>query len=141
MATENKTTVTIGTTLNAKVDKVWETWTKPEHITKWNNASDDWHTPWAKNDLRPGGKFTSRMESKDGSMGFDFGGTYDNVEKNRLISYTMGDGRKVEVKFMSNDNKTEIVETFEAESQNPVEMQRKGWQNILDNFKRYAESL
>src|SRR4051812_8567239 len=124
METKNKTTITVEATVKAPVEKVWKLWSLPEHITKWNTASDDWHTPRAENDLRTGGKFTSRMEAKDGSFGFDFGGTYDKVVPNELIAYTMGDGRKVKITFTSNGNETKVVEAFEAEDQNPVEMQR-----------------
>jgi uncharacterized protein YndB with AHSA1/START domain len=107
---------------------------------QWNNASDDWHTPRAENDLRAGGKFSARMEAKDGSMGFDFGGVYDEVKENEYIAYTMGDDRKVEVTFSAQGNETEIEETFEAEDTNPLEMQKSGWQAILDNFKNYTET-
>ena len=140
METKNRTTVTVESTIKAPVEKVWKYWAGPEHITKWANASDDWHTPFAENDLREGGKFLSRMEAKDGSMGFDFGGVYDKVKQNELIEYTIGDGRKVIVHFTSNGNETKVIETFEAEDTNPIEMQRGGWQAILDNFKKYAES-
>ena len=140
MTTANMTLVTIGTTVNAPVEKVWQYFTTPVHITKWNNASDDWHTPRAENDLRVGGSFNSRMEAKDGSFGFDFGGIYTEVKPNELIAYTIGDGRKVRVLFSSVDDQTKIEETFEAEAINPVEMQKGGWQNILDNFKKYVES-
>lgn len=133
------TSITIETTVNAPVEKVWERWTRPEHITRWNSASNDWHTPTATNDLRPGGTFTSRMEARNGSMGFDFGGTYDQVDHHRLISYTMGDGRRVSVTFDDRDGKTKVVETFDAETENSLEMQRAGWQAILDNFKKYTE--
>lgn len=133
-------TITIEATIKAPVDKVWKYWTLPQHIMQWNNASDDWHTPHAENDLREGGRFNSRMEAKDGSMGFDFGGVYDSIKENKHIRYTIGDGRKVEVIFSSEKNKTKIKETFEAESQNPIEMQRAGWQAILDNFKQYTEN-
>jgi uncharacterized protein YndB with AHSA1/START domain len=132
--------ITIANTINAPVEKVWKFWTSPEHIVKWNAASDDWHTPRAENDLRKGGKFLSRMEAKDGSFGFDFGGVYDDVRTNELIAYTIGDGRKVSVSFSPSGNETKIVTTFEAESVNPIEMQRGGWQAILDNFKKYVES-
>lgn len=132
--------ITIQSTVNAPIKKVWEFWTLPEHITQWSNASDDWHTPSATNDLRKGGAFSSRMEAKDGSMGFDFGGTYDEVKQHELIEYTIGDGRKVKVTFTPDDNQTKVVETFEPEGQNPVEMQRSGWQAILDNFKKYTET-
>lgn len=136
----NATKITIESTVHAPVDKVWKLWTLPEHITKWNAASDDWHSPFAENDLRVGGKFASRMEAKDGSFGFDFGGIYDQVVTNELIEYTLGDGRKVEVHFTANGNETKVVETFEAESTNPVEMQQGGWQAILNNFKKYVEA-
>ena len=140
METQNKTVITVENTVNAPVKKVWEYWARPEHITKWSNASDDWHTPRAENDLRTGGKFVSRMEAKDGSMGFDFGGTYDEVRDNEYIEYTMGDNRKVKVTFTSNGSSTKIVESFEAEDTHPIEMQRGGWQAILDNFKKYTEA-
>lgn len=118
---------------------MWEYWTEPQHITQWNNASDDWHTPVAENDLTVGGKFLTRMEAKDGSFGFDFGGVYDEVKLHEVISYTMGDGRKVTITFKSQGNETEVIETFDAETSNPIEMQQAGWQAILDNFKKYAE--
>jgi len=140
METANKTTITIEATVNAPVEKVWEYWSAPEHITKWNNASPDWHSPRSENDLRTGGKFSTRMEAKDGSMGFDFGGVYDDVRKNELIEFTMGDGRKVKVNFSGSGNETKIVETFEAEDTHSIEMQRGGWQAILDNFKKYTET-
>ena len=140
MTTGNKTVITIENTINAPVKKVWEYWTKPEHITQWNNASDDWHTPHAENDLRVGGSFLSRMEAKDGSFGFDFGGVYDAVTTNEYIEYTMGDGRKVKITFTPDGNKTKVVESFEAENTNSIEMQQGGWQNILDNFKKYTEA-
>ena len=140
METKEKTVVTVSTVINAPVAKVWEYWSKPEHITQWCSASDDWHAPKAENDLRTGGKFSTRMEAKDGSMGFDFGGVYDVVKNDEYIEYTMGDGRKVQVSFAAKGNTTAIVEKFEAEEMNPVEMQRGGWQAILDNFKKYTES-
>lgn len=133
--------ITVSATVNAPVDKVWQVWFSPEHITRYSTASDDWHTPRATVDLRPGGTFTSRMEAKDGSMGFDFYGTYDEVIPNKHVSITMGDGRKWTVDFEAQGNSTFITETFDAESTNPVEMQRGGWQAILDNFKKYTESL
>jgi len=135
----NKTKITIETTVSADVKKVWEYWTKPEHITNWNFASDDWHCPSAENDLRVGGKFTSRMEAKDGSFGFDFGGIYDEVIDHERIAYTMGDGRKAITNFKQLGDKTKITTTFDAESENPVEMQKNGWQAILDNFNKYVE--
>lgn len=140
MATQEKTVITIENTVNAPVEKVWKFWTKPEHIMKWNNASDDWHTPKAQNDLKTGGTFNIRMEAKDGSMGFDFGGIYDEVRNNEYIGYTMGDGRKVKVSFTAQGSNTKVVESFDAEETHSVEMQRGGWQSILDNFKKYTES-
>ena len=135
-----KTVVTVESTIQAPVEKVWETWTQPKHITQWCNASEDWQAPRAENDLREGGSFVTRMEAKDGSMGFDFGGVYDAVRKNEYIEYTMADGRKVQITFYPKGKETKVVESFEAESQNPVELQRGGWQAILDNFKKYTES-
>ncbi len=133
------TPITIETTVHAPIDKVWAYWTKPEHITQWNAASDDWHTPRAENDLREGGTFSSRMEARDGSMGFDFGGTYTTVIEQKEIAYTMGDNRKVRVTFDGHGDHTHVTETFDPESENPAEMQRAGWQSILDNFKKYTE--
>ena len=140
METQATTVITVESTINAPVEKVWEFWSKPEHITKWNNASDDWHTPRAENDLRVGGKFSARMEAKDGSFGFDFGGVYDAVRENEYIEYTLGDNRKVNVNFIPQGNKTKVVESFDAESTHSVEMQKGGWQSILDNFKKYTEA-
>jgi uncharacterized protein YndB with AHSA1/START domain len=140
METQDKTIITVENTIDAPIEKVWEFWTKPEHITNWNNASDDWHTPHAENDLRAGGSFVYRMEAKDGSMGFDFGGIYDEVRDNEYIEYTISDGRKVKVTFSVDGNTTKVVESFEAENMNSIEMQKGGWQAILDNFKKYAEA-
>lgn len=140
METAKKTKITIGNTINAPVAKVWKSWTTPQDIMKWNNASDDWHTTRAENDLRVGGKFNSRMEARDGSFGFDFWGVYDEVKTNESIGYTLGDERKVSVTFTDKGNTTEISSTFEAEETNPVEMQKGGWQAILDNFKKYVEA-
>ncbi len=136
-----KKTVTIETRCKAPVEKVWKAWTTPGDIIQWNNASEDWHTPGAENDLRVGGKFFSRMEAKDGSVGFDFWGIYDEVKPNELLEYTMGDGRKVKIIFTTSGDETKITETFETESEHPIEMQRTGWQAILDNFKKYVESI
>ena len=136
---EIATKVTVEATVKAPVEKVWEYWTTPLHIMQWNSASEDWHTPSATNDLRTGGSFTCRMEAKDGSFGFDFGGTYDEVIPDKHISYTMSDGRKVTVDFTAGSDGTHVSETFDAESENPVDMQRAGWQAILDNFKRHTE--
>lgn len=132
--------ITVESTVKAPVVVVWQNWTEPGHITKWNSASDDWHTPYAESDLKPGGKFLSRMEAKDGTFGFDFYGTFNEVKPNEYLEYTLGDGRKVTVDFRGNGNETRIIETFEAETENTVEMQKAGWQAILDNFKKYTES-
>lgn len=140
METGKKANVTVRAVIQAPVEKVWTYWTEPEHITKWNQATDDWHAPWAKNDLRPGGKFVTRMEAKDGSAGFDFSGTYDVVNVHEEISYTLDDGRKVHIGLFARGNETEVVEMFEAEGTHPVEYQRAGWQAIMDRFKTYAES-
>ena len=140
MTTQERTKITVESTVKAPVEKVWKFWNGPEHITKWAFASPEWHTPRAENDLRVGGSFTSRMEAKDGSMGFDFAGVYDDVKPNEYIAYTMEDGRRVSIKFSGKGNETKVVETFEAESENPVEMQKGGWQAILDNFKNYVEA-
>lgn len=133
------TKVTISATVNAPVEKVWNNWTTPADIMQWNTASPDWHTTRAENDLRVGGSFLSRMEAKDGSFGFDFGGVYDAVDTHKHIAYTMGDGRKVTIDFTADGGTTKIDSVFDAETQNPIEMQRGGWQAILDNFKRYTE--
>jgi uncharacterized protein YndB with AHSA1/START domain len=140
METIEKTAITVETTVNAPVEKVWKNWNEPEHITQWCSASDDWHTPYAENDLKTGGTFKSTMAAKDGSMSFDFGGVYSNVDKHKEIAYTIADGRKVKIVFSGQDGKTKVTETFEAEGTNPVEMQRAGWQAILDNFKKYTEA-
>jgi len=126
--------------IDAPVEKVWKFWTEPDHIVRWNHASEDWHTTKAENDLREGGRFMSRMEAKDGSTGFDFGGTYNKVVEHKEIEYVIGDGRSVQVIFESNDGQTSVEETFEAEGVHSSEMQRAGWQSILDNFKRYVET-
>jgi uncharacterized protein YndB with AHSA1/START domain len=140
MEAATKTAITVETIVNAPVEKVWTCWTEPQHITQWNQASDDWHTPHAENDLRVGGKFKSTMAAKDGSISFDFWGEYTTVQKYRVIEYTMGDGRKASVIFSGTGNETKVTETFEAESENPIEMQRGGWQAILNNFKKHTES-
>jgi len=141
METNNKTRVTVQAVIQAPVEKVWRYWSEPEHITKWNQASETWHSPKSENDLRVGGKFLTRMEAKDGSMGFDFGGVYDVVKQHEQISYTMGDGRKVDITFVNLGNETKVVEIFDAESTHSIEMQQAGWQAIMDNFKRYTEEF
>ena len=132
--------ITVKTTIDASIEKVWSFWTLPEHITKWSFASPDWHTPYAENDLREGGKFKSTMAAKDDSMSFDFEGEYTLVQQNKAIEYIMADGRKVEISFNETPNGVEVIECFDPETQNPEEMQRGGWQAILDNFKSYVEN-
>jgi len=132
------TTVTVTSIVDAPIDKVWRLWTEPEHIKQWNHATEDWHTTEAENDLTVGGKFRSRMEAKDKSMGFDFEGVYEDIQVNQLIQYRLEDDRKVSISFVSEGEQTKIVETFDAESMNPLELQRQGWQAILDSFAKYV---
>jgi uncharacterized protein YndB with AHSA1/START domain len=139
-ATTEKATITVQASINAPVVKTWKFWTDPKHIIHWNNASDDWHTPKAENDLQVGGQFLSRMEARDGSMGFDFIGEYKKIEPYRLIEYVLEDGRKVQVNFVENGNETAITEVFEAEKTNSLELQQAGWQAILHNFRKYVEA-
>lgn len=141
MNTATKNMITVSAIVNAPVAKVWDAWTNPVHIVKWNSASDDWHTPKAENDIRTGGKFLSRMEAKDGSWGFDFAGVYDEVKDHELIAYTLGDGRTVTITFEGEGNTTKVTEAFEAEAENSLEMQQSGWQAIMDHFKKYTESI
>ena len=131
--------IQIQTVIQRPVAGVWTYWTEPEHIKSWNAASDDWHTTEAANDVQAGGRFSSHMAAKDGSMGFDFSGVYQEVILYEKLAYTLDDGRHVTVRFTANGEETEVVETFEAESVNPPEMQQAGWQAILDRFKAYAE--
>lgn len=140
MKTEEKIMITVETRVNAPVEKVWHLWNHPHHIVHWNQASDDWHTSYAENDVEEGGKLLTRMEARDGSAGFDLIGKYENVKIYRLLSYSMDDGRKVTIKFDKEGNSTKITETFDADQTYPVAMQREGWQSILNNFKKYAES-
>lgn len=135
-----KKQITVQADINAPVEKVWQIYTEPGHIVQWNSASPDWHTPYATNDLQPGGSFVSRMEAKDGSMGFDFGGVYQDVVQHQLISYIMEDGRKAKITFGEEGQKTRVTVVFDAEEMNSIEMQHDGWQVILDNFKSYTES-
>ena len=132
--------ITISATINAPLDKVWNYWTSPEHIMQWNNASEDWHTPHAENDPRTGGKFLSRMAAKDGSFSFDFAGEYTHVEEQKSLEYKLGDEREVKVLFEGDGNTTTVTETFDPEGMNPIDMQRAGWQAILDSFKRHTEN-
>lgn len=132
--------ITIETTINAPIDLVWKLWTSPEHIINWNFATTEWCCPSAVNDLKRGGEFKWRMEAKDGSMGFDFTGTYQQIKENELITYKMSDDRAVSIDFSIEGESVRIVESFEAEGTNSDEQQRAGWQAILDNFKKYVES-
>ncbi len=130
--------ITIQTTVKAPIEKVWECWTKPDHISMWA-ASGDWEAIAKSNDLRVGGTFNTRMQAKDGSAGFDFIGEYTAVVPHERIEYTMDDGRKVKVVFETESKGVKIVESFEAEKENSEKVQRDGWQGILDSFKTYAE--
>ena len=130
--------ITVSTSVSAPLATVWAAYVTPEDIVQWNAASDDWHTTSSTVDLRPGGKFSSRMEAKDGSFGFDFEGSYTNVIDHELIEYSFGD-RGAQVRFEEADGAVLVTLEFDAETENPVEMQREGWQAILNNFKRHAE--
>ncbi len=140
METAQKTMITVETTVNAPLEKAWHVWTEPMHIMQWCFASDDWHCPNAKNDIKTGGEFTTTMAAKDGSMAFDFEGVYSSVIPNKEIAYTMGDGRVAKIIFTAQGDMTHISETFEAETMNSVEMQKGGWQAILDNYKKRVEN-
>lgn len=133
--------ITVQTILKAPIEKVWELWISPEHVTQWNHASADWHTPYVENDLKVGGKFKYTMAAKDGSMQFDFGGTYTEIVNHSLIAYTIDDGRKVKITFESQENGVEIIEKFDPETENSEALQQQGWQAILDNFKKHVESI
>ncbi len=137
---EHPVELTVEVIIASSVENAWEFWTKPEHITKWNFASDDWHCPQAQNDLRQGGKFVFTMAAKDGSFSFDFWGIYDRVDPFKTIISSLGDNRKMKVEFIKENNIMRLIETFEAETENPLEMQQMGWQSILNNFKKYVES-
>lgn len=132
--------LTVEAIVNAPIDKVWTYWTSPEHLTKWNHASDDWHCPAAEINLTVGGKFSATMAAKDGSASFDFWGIYDAIETEKELHITTGDGRKWSVFFSAEGDATKVVESFEAETINPVELQQEGWQMILNNFKKYTET-
>ena len=131
--------ITVETTVKSTLDATWNAWNTPADITQWNAASDDWHTTTSTVDLREGGQFTARMEAKDGNEGFDFAGTYTRVVPRKLIEYRMEDGREVKVEFMEKSGAVVVRETFDAESENPADMQRGGWQAILDRFARHVE--
>jgi uncharacterized protein YndB with AHSA1/START domain len=126
--------------IHAELDRVWSAWNTPEEIQRWNAASDDWHTTESTVDLREGGTFRSRMEAKDGSAGFDFAGTYTRVEPKREIAYRMGDGREVTVEFEARPGGVHVRETFDADAEHPAELQRQGWQAILERFRRHVEA-
>jgi uncharacterized protein YndB with AHSA1/START domain len=132
--------ITVETAIKAKLNDVWNAWNNPADIKQWNSASDDWHTTQSTVDLREGGKFASRMEARDGSEGFDFEGTYTRVVPQKTIEYRMGDGREVKVEFAERAGSVVVKETFDAETENTPELQRQGWQAILDNFRRHVES-
>jgi len=136
----NAVKLTVQANIAADRKKVWDYYTNPKHITKWNFASDDWHCPKASNDLRVGGKYSATMEAKDGSFGFDFEAIYDEVIDQKTFTYTMGDGRKATADFDAVGNQTKLTVTFDAETENSEEMQKGGWQAILNNFKKYVES-
>ena len=135
-----KNVITLSTEVRGSIKSVWELWTSPEHIVHWNFAADSWHAPAAVNDLQVGGKFSYRMEAKDGSEGFDFSGVYSEIIEPEVIAYTMDDGRTARVTFEALGESTVVTEVFEPETMNAHELQQAGWQMILDNFKRYAES-
>lgn len=134
-----KNEITISVSINAPIETVWNCWTTPQHIMHWNHAGDDWHCPKSENDVRAGGKFSATMAAKDGSFSFDFWGIHDEVKLNEYIASTMGDGRKMDVQFIAEGSSTKVIERFEPESQNPIEMQQMGWQMILNNFKNHVE--
>lgn len=136
----DKSPITVEAVINAPVEKVWEYWNKPEHIMKWAFADDSWEAPAAENYLKAGGKFKTTMAAKDKSESFDFEGTYSVVKEHQLIEYDMSDGRHVKVEFSETPTGVKVTETFDPESENTEELQRSGWQGILDNFKKYAET-
>jgi uncharacterized protein YndB with AHSA1/START domain len=134
-----KNPITIEAVVSAPIEKVWACWNEPIHITRWAFASDDWEAPAAENDLRVGGKFKTVMAAKDKSAGFDFTGTYTNIELHTVIEYDMDDGRHVKTEFFETSEGVKIISTFDPENENPEEVQREGWQAILNNFKKYTE--
>jgi uncharacterized protein YndB with AHSA1/START domain len=132
--------ITVETLIRAELDAVWNAWNNPDDIRQWNNAQDDWHTTKSTVDLREGGLFTAQMEARDGSAGFDFEGSYTRIVPGKVIEYRMSDGREVSVEFAERPGGVLVKETFDTESQNPPELQRQGWQAILDNFGRHVEA-
>ncbi|MCK6600566.1 MAG: SRPBCC family protein [Bacteroidetes bacterium] len=141
MSEEKSVTITVETVVSASPETVWQSWTDPAHIINWNFASGDWCCPSASVDLRPGGAFSARMEARDGSFGFDFGGVYETVSPCRELSYVLDDGRKVVIRFSDGPDGTVVTEQFEAENINSADLQKQGWQAILNQFKKYTESL
>ncbi len=135
----NKITIEIDVMVNVSVAKAWAVFTQPEHVVNWNFAHESWHCPKAESDLKVGGRFNYRMDARDGSFGFDFCGTFTKVEAPNHLAFSLDDERLVSVTFSDEKNGTRIVEKFEAETENSIELQREGWQAILNNFKRYAE--
>ena len=132
--------ISIEVTVNSNLEKVWSAWISPDDINQWNAASDDWHNPRSTNDFRVGGKFSYRMEAKDGSFGFDFWGTYTKIEQYSLIEYVIGDGRPVSIQFVQGSDGVKVVETFDAEDENSAEQQKQGWQCILNRFAKHVAS-
>jgi uncharacterized protein YndB with AHSA1/START domain len=137
--TNQSALITIETLVNAPIAKVWSCWTQPAHVMNWNHASDDWHCPAAENDLQVGGKFVYKMAARDGSFEFDFWGIHNEIREHEVIASTLGDNRSLLVTFIPTASGVKVVETFEAETQNSVDMQRAGWQMILDNFRNHVE--
>ena len=131
--------ITVETVVDAELRDVWNTWNNPDDIVQWNSPSNDWHTTRSAVDLREGGKFSARMEAKDGSAGFEFEGVYTRVVPNKIIDFKMSDGREVNVEFYDREDGVVVRETFDAETENSTEMQRAGWQAILNNFGRHVE--
>ncbi len=139
--TANHTKITVKTTVHASLEKAWECFTAPEHVTQWNAASDDWHCPAATNDLRTGGSFKYTMAARDGSVSFDFEGQYTEVVDHQRIAYVLADDRRIEVLFEADGDAVHITETFDPENENPPEMQKEGWQAILDNYKKHTKTV
>jgi len=133
--------ITVNVLVNASLETVWDSWTNPKHIVNWNFASDDWHAPAAKNELTIGGNFTYAMAAKDESFSFDFTGKFTEITPNKSISYLLDDDRKVDITFELFEGQVMVIESFEAETQNSEDLQKTGWQAILDNFKKYTETL
>lgn len=133
-------TIKVENIIDKNVKEVWEFWTNPEHIVNWNFASPEWHCPKAEHELKVGGMLKYHMAARDGSLAFDYVATFSIVKPNELLEYTLGDGRKVSIEFIENGNTTQIIESFEIEDESSIDIQRQGWQAILDNFKKYVEA-